>query len=353
MGLCAGSFAAAAISTSQTITELIPAAVEAVVVAFRTGFHSLRLRRDAETHGSSKSRSWSCVMGMLVEKATDLIRSFNSETVSISPFRCKFRRADLQKSRPQSSQVYISAVGPSHVTISGPPSVLSDFLATKSLKASALPIESPYHAPHLCTAEDVEEVVGAIQDTTLEAYKPRIPVLSPVSGTAIAAPEYASLLRQAVKDALCDQLRWDQILSSCIGLASQSTSSESWTIWPVTSNAAEQLSNRCNSASESRVSLCNSLNTHVEIPSSETQTGKFGDSKIAVIGFSGRFPEAASTDELWEVLHAGRDTHRTIPADRFDWEAHYDLTGKRKNTSQVKYGCFINEPVSHICCLFT
>ncbi|KAL9618840.1 MAG: hypothetical protein Q9160_006499 [Pyrenula sp. 1 TL-2023] len=236
------------------------------------------------------------------------------------------------------------AVGPSHVTVSGPPSVLSDFVDAKSLKASFLPIESPYHASHLCTAEDVEEIVGPLCEGTLAAYKLKIPVLSPVSGTAIAATDYASLLRQAVENALCGQLRWDRILSSCIDLVSQFASSHSWNIWPVASNAAEQLSNRCNSGPESRVSLCNLLNTRVEVPLSESQTGKFGDSKIAVIGFSGRFPEAASSDDLWEVLHAGRDTHRTVPADRFDWEAHFDPTGKKKNTSQVKYGCFINEP---------
>ena len=39
VGICTGSFAAAAISTSQTLSELIPAGVEAVLVAFRTGLY--------------------------------------------------------------------------------------------------------------------------------------------------------------------------------------------------------------------------------------------------------------------------------------------------------------------------
>src|SRR5699024_12810178 len=41
LGLCTGSFAAAAISTSQTLSELIPAGVEAVLTAFRTALRSL------------------------------------------------------------------------------------------------------------------------------------------------------------------------------------------------------------------------------------------------------------------------------------------------------------------------
>ena len=73
-------------------------------------------------------------------------------------------------------------------------------------------------------------------------------------------------------------------------------------------------------------------------------TGKFEQSKIAIIGFSGRFPESSSNEEFWDLLHAGRDVHRTIPEDRFDWKTHFDATGKSKNTSRVQYGCFIKEP---------
>ncbi|KAK0773473.1 hypothetical protein LTR38_016553 [Friedmanniomyces endolithicus] len=71
---------------------------------------------------------------------------------------------------------------------------------------------------------------------------------------------------------------------------------------------------------------------------------RFGNSKIAIVGFSGRFPEAPSNDAFWEILCAGHDTHRTIPPDRFDWEAHYDAAGKERNKTRVKYGCFINDP---------
>jgi naphtho-gamma-pyrone polyketide synthase len=73
-------------------------------------------------------------------------------------------------------------------------------------------------------------------------------------------------------------------------------------------------------------------------------TGRFEQSKVAVIGFSGRYPDAASNDEFWKLLHEGRDVHRKIPEDRFDWQAHYDPTGKSRNTSRVQYGCFIKEP---------
>lgn len=76
----------------------------------------------------------------------------------------------------------------------------------------------------------------------------------------------------------------------------------------------------------------------------KSPTGKFVDSKIAIVGFSGRFPSADSSEAFWDLLRAGRDVHREIPPDRFDWKSHYDATGKTKNTSRIKYGCFIDEP---------
>jgi naphtho-gamma-pyrone polyketide synthase len=70
-----------------------------------------------------------------------------------------------------------------------------------------------------------------------------------------------------------------------------------------------------------------------------------GKSKIAIIGYGGRFPDAASPEKLWEdVLRPGRDVHREIPGDRFDVDAHFDPTGRQKNTSRIRHGCFIEEP---------
>ena len=76
LGLCTGSFAAAAISTSQTIVELIPAGVEAVIHAFWTGLHSFKLQRDLERSPSPTPRSWSAVVALPEQRAVDLIETF-------------------------------------------------------------------------------------------------------------------------------------------------------------------------------------------------------------------------------------------------------------------------------------
>ncbi|MGA8164524.1 MAG: SDR family NAD(P)-dependent oxidoreductase, partial [Waddliaceae bacterium] len=53
---------------------------------------------------------------------------------------------------------------------------------------------------------------------------------------------------------------------------------------------------------------------------------------IAIIGMSGRFPQARSIKEMWEILSAGKDAVEEIPEDRFDWrqydrELHYKWSG--------------------------
>lgn len=81
LGLCTGSFAAAAISSSRSIADLIPAGVEAVIHAFRTGLHSFRLRRDLDLSQSSTRKSWSAVVALPEQKAVDLIEEHAAKKV--------------------------------------------------------------------------------------------------------------------------------------------------------------------------------------------------------------------------------------------------------------------------------
>ncbi|WP_344637981.1 SDR family NAD(P)-dependent oxidoreductase [Kitasatospora cystarginea] len=66
------------------------------------------------------------------------------------------------------------------------------------------------------------------------------------------------------------------------------------------------------------------------------------DEPIAVIGVSGRFPMADDLDEFWENLAEGRDCTQEVPADRWDWRAHYGDPVKDPNTSNVTSGGFMN-----------
>jgi acyl transferase domain-containing protein len=68
-------------------------------------------------------------------------------------------------------------------------------------------------------------------------------------------------------------------------------------------------------------------------------------SKLAIVGMSCRLPGGATnTEKFWEILEQGLDVSRSIPADRFDIDTHYDPTGKQLNKTMTQYGCFIDEP---------
>jgi acyl transferase domain-containing protein/aryl carrier-like protein len=51
------------------------------------------------------------------------------------------------------------------------------------------------------------------------------------------------------------------------------------------------------------------------------------DEAIAIVGISGRFPQARDTDALWRILSEGRDAISEIPVDRFDWRPLYEAAG--------------------------
>lgn len=47
------------------------------------------------------------------------------------------------------------------------------------------------------------------------------------------------------------------------------------------------------------------------------------DEPIAIIGMSGRFPQARDIDAMWKILSEGKQAVAEIPADRFDWRKVY------------------------------
>lgn len=215
------------------------------------------------------------------------------------------------------------------------------------LKSQYLDIESPYHAAHLFDAADIEQIVGHVaqEDADVVARQiTRIPLLSSSTGKIITASDFRGLLQIVVQEALREPVRWDLVLSSFRTLLTHSQT-QKCAILPFSSNAASMVSSTLTKDMSIQVAIedVSSPQAKGKIPPSPP-TGRFEHSKIAIIGYSGRFPSSASNEAFWELLKAGRDVHREIPPDRFDWKAHFDPTGKNKNTSSVKFGCFIDEP---------
>lgn len=62
---------------------------------------------------------------------------------------------------------------------------------------------------------------------------------------------------------------------------------------------------------------------------------------IAIVGISGKFPQAENIDEFWTNLQEEHDSIEEIPKDRWDWEAIYGDPLTEVNKCNIKWGGFI------------
>jgi polyketide synthase PksN len=67
------------------------------------------------------------------------------------------------------------------------------------------------------------------------------------------------------------------------------------------------------------------------------------DESIAIIGLSGRYPQAKSLAEFWENLTAGHDSITEIPADRWNHQLYFDADKTKHGKSYSKWGGFIED----------
>ncbi|KAF2686477.1 conidial pigment polyketide synthase PksP/Alb1 [Lentithecium fluviatile CBS 122367] len=323
VGVCTGLLSSAAISTSQTWAELFPAAIEVVLMAFRTGLRTTQVRNDIEQPDAS-NQSWSMIVPLTAQRAAIVLDAFVED-----------------QGVPSASRPYISYVTPNNVTISGPPSILENLAKTapfSELKAARVSVFAPYHTSHLYSEADVDAIIATSDSKILGSYTPKIPVFSDVSGEVIQAATFGQLLRIALREIFLEPIRWDNLLDGTAAELVKAGVTYA-TIMPFMSSGSQHLASGFSQAGIPSVKI-DAENTNVNAqPHARPQ-----QSKIAIVGYSGRFPDAASTNKFWEILHLGKDVHREIPKDRFDVDAHYDPTGKKKNTSRIRHGCFIEEP---------
>ena len=63
--------------------------------------------------------------------------------------------------------------------------------------------------------------------------------------------------------------------------------------------------------------------------------------EVAIIGLSGRYPQARNLREYWENLKAGRDSITEIPAERWDHRLYFDAEKGKAGKSYSKWGGFL------------
>ncbi|MER6910050.1 SDR family NAD(P)-dependent oxidoreductase [Streptomyces sp. NPDC000594] len=67
-----------------------------------------------------------------------------------------------------------------------------------------------------------------------------------------------------------------------------------------------------------------------------------GPADIAIIGLAGRYPQARDLHEFWRNLAEGRDCVTEIPAERWEYERHFDAGRRTAGKAYSKWGGFLD-----------
>lgn len=330
LGLGAGLLSASAVACSRTLMDLPLIAVKIVRIAFKLGAVVGRVSEQLHQHGEARE-SWS----MLVSEATEA-----KVQAELDAFHTR-----MNISKP--GRAYISVIGGGVCTVSGRPSRLrqlareSEFF--KEAKTQEISTYGLYNAGHIYGEAEAQEIVGSNIDHIRAVLRPCRSVLSTVTGRKLIASSASALLQLAVREILTQPIRWDTLRQGAAGLINEFGGFDGRVLAFATTHAANSLISALESQSQVNLVL-EDVTAWCSDPELVQPRGRFNNSKIAIVGMSGRFPGAASVDGLWQLLEQGLDVHKIIPKDRFNVETHVDPTGKKTNTSHTPYGCFIEEP---------
>ncbi len=326
IGLCTGSLAATAVSCSRSISELIPIAVEAVRISFRTGLAVGSAASSLETE-QHEGKSWSTIV------------TTNEQTA----------RAELEifhklNSIPLAKRAYISAVSEMAVTISGPPSTTGRiFQSAETLQGVTrvtLPVYGPYHAAHLYQSLEKSAILDAEIEKNLRMFQPVFNIHSAASGKTLDPVTLFDLFQTAVTEILERPLKWNSLLEEILSQALKTAGLPCTLFTFGVTNVANSVVSVLKTGSQSSVYL----KDHRDWAPPASTFGRTQNDKIAIIGMAGRFPSSSSHEMLWELLEKGLDVHREIPRDRFDANVHTIRQAVEKNKSHTPYGCFIDDP---------
>ncbi|KHN94792.1 polyketide synthetase PksP [Metarhizium album ARSEF 1941] len=328
-GSCIGLLAAVAVSCAENVLDLVEVAPHIVALAFRLG-HMVQTRTASVVSRAEGQLSCSSV-----------VAGFDEDTIA----PC-LEAYCTSRGLASVSRVYISAIGSGSITISGPPSHLKDFLLHHpTFKAGKIGVAGLFHSSRLYTTADVDALVSGL-DASLRSRAVRLDVVAN-SFEAVKHSQEATckeLLQRVVCDILLHRLRWDLAIETAPRTVGSSAFSEVEII-PFASSGVESLAAALRSSEAIRsVDVLSTVPLPPQSESESTSGSKSDRSRIAIIGFSGRFPEADNNEAFWELLAAGLDVHKEIPKDRFDPWLYYDSTGEKKNTSGVTMGCFVRHP---------
>lgn len=232
------------------------------------------------------------------------------------------------------------SVSKDSVLLSGIPGLLDGFVDTYNLNAVHLPVYAPFHGSHLFSNNDVETIVQSFP-STLCGETSKLTLISPPHGKPTDPQTLQALLSAAVNAILRERLTSDDCLPG-IKNTIQSEAAQSCTIISIGTTSGSKLAGMIR---DTDVGAGDVIFVDEKVMMSGlSASNHVRQSKLAITGFSGRFPGAENIHRFWDVLHGGVDTHSETPPNRWDVKTHVDPTLKAKNTSATPWGCWLNNP---------
>ncbi|WP_052410219.1 SDR family NAD(P)-dependent oxidoreductase [Paenibacillus durus] len=76
----------------------------------------------------------------------------------------------------------------------------------------------------------------------------------------------------------------------------------------------------------------------------KAETAQVNMQDIAIIGISGRYPQAKNLEQLWQNLSSGKDCITEVPKERWNWQDYYDADPGKAKEGKIygKWGGFID-----------
>ncbi|KAL6237529.1 putative sterigmatocystin biosynthesis polyketide synthase [Aspergillus navahoensis] len=326
LGVCTGSLAAAAISCSTSLSELLPIAVQTVLIAFRLGIWAQKVRDNLQISELSQTQPWSVVCYIPPEEVAVAIDRFSHE------------KALSNLHRP-----WITATSAKTTTVSASPDILIQLASqapfTNSKLWREIPIYVPAHNSHLFSSRDVDDILTTTDENPWSTFGAKIPFLSSVTGKLAWVRNYRDLLHLALTQCLIEPIRWDVVETEVPRLLKARDGLDTLTIVPFTTVLSKSLSNALVAEgiklAESRKPSNETLGQYSHRPGSDR-------GKLAIVSMSGRFPEAPSTDSFWDLLYKGLDVCKEVPLRRWDVKTHVDPSGKAHNKGATRWGCWLD-----------
>lgn len=247
---------------------------------------------------------------------------------------------DGPKIFPSTSRPYISAVAANGITVSGPPASLEQLAGCKRLdgvRSKSLPVFAPFHASHIYSKADVDEIVG--DGRTNIARRQRQILFLSSSGKLVDEAAFPNALNAAVDAIMVQPMELCIMIEQLVAILHEQKPG-SLEIIPIGTSMDRAVLRALKGTSLNELltpDVPQSIDPKLSASNPKTP-------KLAIIGMSGRFPGGAnSTDSFWELLSQGLDVHKVAPPLRWDVNTHVDLTGKHKNTGRVPYGCWLED----------